>query len=212
MQKVKWILCVGIWIIIGISTFINMGEREYGVVDSWIVNSINYENSQMLYPMDEVMFKISDQCQDIVGFEVAFSFDESMADSIQVELSIDDGNQLIYQEDTEINVYQNRAFFLFNIPRQEKVIEEYNIYIKNIGNDESQGFSLFYTSNSINFQDKMSFYQHNQQEEDGQLISRITYHIGYDWYQILAQIYLSIVVASLLSSLILYHIKRRENA
>ncbi|MFI3238540.1 MAG: hypothetical protein R3Y47_11025 [Lachnospiraceae bacterium] len=207
IKKYKWRLTGLVWIFCFLHFIVSFMNSQFKTYDSDIINAAVYEPSNALSAGDILSYDLEIPIDaTLVGLELSFLLEDTLSDEVLAEISIMNQDETLVQNTYQVNQYTSNSFFSITIPKYNIESSHFTIQVRNITNEniDNASFTMTSTNCEYNFLSYTENYYFNDSVESSQLISRYTYHIGYNWYVLLSLLYRSILVASLLSTLLLY--------
>lgn len=146
------------------------------------VNASTYLHMEPLHKGDSVEQTVRSTYKGLSAIECAVSYDEKMTEQGKVLFEVfDEQQEVISSQELSLASCPNASFLKIALPKQEKVGENLSIRITNTSSEDTE-FSVLYTENPYRLLDNLDQYHFNDVEQQGQLISRYTYMIGYNVY------------------------------
>lgn len=146
------------------------------------VNASTYLHTEPLHKGDSVEQTVRSTYKGLSAIECAVSYDEKMAEQGKVLFEVfDEQQEVISSQELSLASCPNASFLKIALPKQEKVGKNFTIQITNTSSEDTE-FSVLYTENPYRLLDNLNQYHFNDVEQQGQLISRYTYIIGYNVY------------------------------
>ena len=181
------------------------------------LNAADTTDTPPLLPGDCIKQSFRASKDSLLGVEIAFSYNESLSDSVQAIVQLFRGDELIMEQPLTLIFNSNDSFLYFDVKAKDCLGETFTISVQNItetagaslnpSTKDACAFSLMATDKELLYLDNMDDYQINSTSYSERLLCRFTYQDGYSFYFGLSVAFIIFLLALLASSFIGKHLR-----
>ena len=172
------------------------------IVEQDLINSEKYLMTPELKKGDVLEQMITLEKEGLSQIEVAFAYAENIAADSKALIEIVSENEMISQVTVPVQELPYQT--LTGFKADGEVGKQVTLRISNVSEHETNTqFTLLYTDNDLRFFENVSLYEVNGEAQTGQLISRYTYQVGYEYYMALTTVFFMFLICMALDAVIL---------
>lgn len=171
------------------------------IMEQELINSEKYLVTPELHQGDVLEQSITLEKAGLSQIEAAFVYAENLSADSKAMIEIVSDNALISKSIVSVRELPYQTLTVFKADGE--VGDQVTLRISNVSEGETNTqFALLYTDNDLRFFENVSLYELNGEAQSGQLISRYTYQVGYDYYMALTTVFFLVMMCMAIDAII----------
>ena len=171
------------------------------IMEQELINSEKYLVTPELHQGDVLEQSITLEKAGLSQIEAAFVYAENLSADSKAMIEIVSDNALISKSIVSVRELPYQTLTV--LKADGEVGDQVTLRISNVSEGETNTqFALLYTDNDLRFFENVSLYELNGEAQSGQLISRYTYQVGYDYYMALTTVFFLVMMCMAIDAII----------
>lgn len=186
----KGVLRVILWgITVALSVIVIFVKRERIIAQDFI-NADSYLITKPIKSNESYIWSFNTSNRNLSAIEIAFVYEEDEEKEYPALIEISCNENIVMKKEVNLLNCPNQSFWKLEIPQKIEEGENVIVRITNMSEEESDAeISLLYTNRRYRYLQNVGRYSINGIECEGQLISRYSYVVSYEYYKALTIVF-----------------------